>query len=464
MARADRGGRPRAGGLNRFVGKHLLYSDPPRHTRLRRLVSKAFTPRRVAGYEPMITTVVDELLKQFDACDEIDLVGRFAVPIGTTVICEMLGIPAAERKDFRRWSLPLVSDHGPARSAEELAAGRRAALDQLSEYLGALIRHKRARPTSDLLSALIEARDGDGCLSEPELIAMALLLLIAGHETTVNFIGNATLALLDHPDQAELLRRRPDLLPGAIEELVRYEGSVMICSLRVTGEPVELAGVLIPAGELVMAVVAAADRDPARFADPQRLDVTRPANPHLGFGAGIHYCVGAPLARLQSRIAIGELLRRYPRMEPAVPRDELTWHPSITLRGLNSSRSRRTASDGLRPRPGSRRWEVPAVAADTSPGPVELLRRHVRRTPAPPSSSSRASAPACPPSASPSAISTRGPRRWPPRSGGTPRPETGWPSCRSPGWSSRSPSSPACTPEPSPFPCIRPTPSGRPPA
>lgn len=327
---------PGLGGLNRFVGKHLLYSDPPRHTRLRRLVSKAFTPRRVAGYEPMITTVVDELLKQFDACDEIDLVGRFAVPIGTTVICEMLGIPAAERKDFRRWSLPLVSDHGPARSAEELAAGRRAALDQLSEYLGALIRHKRARPTSDLLSALIEARDGDGCLSEPELIAMALLLLIAGHETTVNFIGNATLALLDHPDQAELLRRRPDLLPGAIEELVRYEGSVMICSLRVTGEPVELAGVLIPAGELVMAVVAAADRDPARFADPQRLDVTRPANPHLGFGAGIHYCVGAPLARLQSRIAIGELLRRYPRMEPAVPRDELTWHPSITLRGLNS--------------------------------------------------------------------------------------------------------------------------------
>ncbi|MEU8198155.1 cytochrome P450 [Microbispora amethystogenes] len=327
---------PGLGGLNRFVGKHLLYSDPPRHTRLRRLVSATFTPRRVAGYEPMIRTVVDELLKQFDACDEIDLVGRFAVPIGTTVICEMLGIPAAERKDFRRWSLPLVSDHGPARSSEELAAGRRAALDQLSEYLGALIRHKRARPTSDLLSALIEARDGDGRLSEPELIAMALLLLIAGHETTVNFIGNATLALLDHPDQAELLRRRPDLLPGAIEELVRYEGSVMICSLRVTGEPVELAGVLIPEGELVMAVVAAADRDPDRFADPQRLDVTRPSVPHLGFGAGIHYCVGAPLARLQSRIAIGELLRRYPRMEPAVPRHELTWHPSITLRGLNS--------------------------------------------------------------------------------------------------------------------------------
>ncbi|MEV0233500.1 cytochrome P450 [Nonomuraea sp. NPDC050786] len=327
---------PGLGGLDRFVGRHLLYSDPPGHTRLRRLVSKTFTPRRVAEFEPMIRTVVDELLKRFDVQDEIDLVGWFAVPIGTTVICEVLGIPAAERKDFRRWSLPLVSDDESARSGAELAAGRRAALVQLSEYLGALIRQKRARPTPDLLSALIQARDGDARLSETELVAMALLLLIAGHETTVNLIGNAMLALLTHPDQADLLRRRPDLLPGAVEELVRYEGSVMICSLRVTGEPVELAGVRIPEGELVMAVVAAADRDPARFADPQRLDVTRSANPHLGFGAGAHYCVGAPLARLQGRIAIGELLRRYPRMELAVPRHELSWHPSISLRGLHS--------------------------------------------------------------------------------------------------------------------------------
>ncbi|WP_433428222.1 cytochrome P450 family protein [Nonomuraea sp. CA-141351] len=327
---------PGLGGLARFVGKHLLYSDPPGHTRLRRLVSKTFTPGRVAEFEPMIRTVVDELLKQFDVRDEIDLVGWFAVPIGTTVICEILGIPAAERKDFRRWSLPLVSDDESARSGAELAAGRRAALAQLSDYLGARIRQKRARPTPDLLSALIQARDGDARLSETELVAMALLLLIAGHETTVNLIGNGMLALLTHPDQAELLRRRPDLIPGAIEELVRYEGSVMICSLRVTGEPVELAGVRIPEGELVMAVVAAADRDPARFDDPQRLDVTRPSNPHLGFGAGAHYCVGAPLARLQSRIAIGELLRRYPRMELAVPRQELSWHPSISLRGLHA--------------------------------------------------------------------------------------------------------------------------------
>jgi cytochrome P450 len=325
---------PGLGAIVKYVGRHLLYADPPHHTRLRSLVSRSFTPRRVAELEPMVTTVVAQLVANLQERDEVDLIGWFAVPVAVTMICEMLGIPAAERKDFRRWSLPLISDDQVGVPAADLEEARQAAVTHLRDYLTELIAQKRARPTADLLSGLVEARDGAGRMSETELVAMALLLLIAGHETTVNLIGNGMLALLRRPEQADLLRRRPELLPGAIEELVRYDGSIMIASLRLTGEPVELAGVSIPAGELVMAVLGAADRDPAQFAEPECLDVTRPGRPHLGFGAGIHYCIGAPLARMTGRIAIGALLQRFPDLTPAEPLDSLGWHTSISVRGL----------------------------------------------------------------------------------------------------------------------------------
>ena len=325
---------PGLGAIAHRIGKHLLYTDPPQHTRLRRLVSKTFTPRRIAGYESMTTTIVDALLDQFDGAAEVDLVARYAVPIGVTVICELLGVPAGERRDFWHWSLQLAADD--ERAGADAAASRSDAVDRLGTYLSGLIAAKRARPTTDLLSDLVHARDDEGRLSERELVAMALLLLLAGHETTINLIGNGVLVLLQEPDHADALRQHPELLPTAVEEIVRHHGSVMISSLRVTAEPVELGGVQIPAGELVMAAVGAADRDPAQFPDPNRFDPGRQPNPHLGFGAGIHYCIGAPLARMQTAIAIGALLRRHPRMTLAVPVADLRWHPSIVVRGLHA--------------------------------------------------------------------------------------------------------------------------------
>jgi cytochrome P450 len=331
---------PGLGAVARFVGDHLLYSDPPRHTRLRGLVSRAFTPRRIAAFEPVIGTVVAHLLDELAARAKADLIGRYAVPISITVICELLGVPAADRRDFRRWSRPLISDDLPGGTGADsgsLAAARKQALDQLTAYLEGLIAAKRADPAGDLLSELVAVRDGeDGRLSGAELVAMALLLLVAGYETTVNVIGNGVLALLDDPAQADLLRREPDRLAAAVDELIRYDGPVMATTLRVTAEPVELAGTRIPAGEIVLAVLGAANRDPARFACPDRLDLTRAPNPHLGFGAGIHYCVGAPLARAQARIAIGALLRRFPAMTLAEPGDRLVWQSSIAVRGLRS--------------------------------------------------------------------------------------------------------------------------------
>ncbi|WP_431961376.1 cytochrome P450 family protein [Actinacidiphila sp. bgisy160] len=306
----------------------MLRADPPDHTRLRRLVSKAFTARRVAELEPRVQAITDELLDAIVPAGRADLVEDFAVPLPVTVISELLGVPVSDRYDFQRWTDDMVLQ-GP-RPPDP--AKIEAAWQQMHGYLTGLLDAKRAHPGDDLLSALIATHDDEQRLDRHELIAMAFLLLVAGYITTVNLIGNGIAALLTHPDQLRLLREDPELLPGAIEEFLRYDGPVNPGIARFAREDLTIAGVAVPRGATVVVASAIADRDPARFADPDRLDITRADNAHLAFGHGIHYCLGAPLARLEGRIAIGTALRRLPGLALAVPADELRWRPRV-LRG-----------------------------------------------------------------------------------------------------------------------------------
>ncbi|MQA84912.1 MAG: cytochrome P450 [Streptosporangiales bacterium] len=306
---------------------HMLNLDPPDHTRLRRLVTKAFTARRVEALRPRIEQIAAELLDAMAQQRSADLIEAFAFPLPITVICELLGIPSGDRGDFRRWSNAVVSGRATRDELPEAVAG-------LIAYAKKLIAAKRAEPSDDLLSALTAARDEDDRLSEAELISMIFLLLIAGHETTVNLIGTGTFHLLTHPDQIALLRDDPSLLPSAIEELLRYDGPVEVATTRITAEPVEIAGVTIPAGEPVLVALAAVDRDPDRFPGPDRLDLTRGDAQHVAFGHGIHYCLGAPLARMEGQIAIGALLSRFPSLALAVRPGDLVWRPGLLLRGL----------------------------------------------------------------------------------------------------------------------------------
>ncbi|MFE5535737.1 cytochrome P450 [Streptomyces sp. NPDC056492] len=307
---------------------NMLRSDPPDHTRLRRLVSKAFTARRVAEMRPRVQAVTDRLLDAVVAAGSADLVADFALPLPVTVISELLGVPVDERHEFQRWTdRMLMRGAQPPDPAVVNEAWR-----HMRAYVTGLIGAKRAEPGEDLLSALITARDEEQRLSEDELVAMVFLLLAAGYVTTVNLISGGIAMLLAHPDQLDLLRSDPDLLPGAIEEFLRYDGPVSPGIARFAREDVEIAGVRVPRGATVLIGSAVADRDPGRFPDPDRLDVTRADNAHLAFGHGIHYCLGAPLARLEGQIAIGTALRRLPGLALAVPPAEIPWRPG-GLRG-----------------------------------------------------------------------------------------------------------------------------------
>ncbi|MFJ9641571.1 cytochrome P450 [Streptomyces sp. NPDC101206] len=307
---------------------NMLRSDPPDHTRLRRLVSKAFTARRVAAMEPRIQALTDRLLDAVVPAGRADLVADFALPLPVAVISELLGVPVDDRHDFQHWT-----DRMLTRGAEPVdPALVNEAWQHMRGYVTGLIRDARAHPGDDLLSGLIAARDEEQQLTEDELIAMVFLLLAAGYITTVNLIGGGIATLLAHPDQLELLRSDPELLPSAVEEFLRYDGPVSPGIARFAREDVEIAGVAIPRGATVLIASAIADRDPGRFADPDRLDITRQDNAHLAFGHGVHYCLGAPLARLEGRIAIGTALRRLPGLALAVPPQEIHWRPG-GLRG-----------------------------------------------------------------------------------------------------------------------------------
>jgi cytochrome P450 len=312
-----------------YLSVHMLNLDPPDHTRLRKLVSKAFTARRVAGLRPRVEAITSSLLDAMAGRDEVDLIGAFAFPLPITVICELLGIPASDQDTFQAWSHAIVSSVVSPGEVREAGAA-------MYQYFTGLMAEKRRSPADDLLSALIAARDDADALDERELFAMLFLLLIAGHETTTNLIASGTLALATHPAELARLRSDPSLLPGAVEELLRYANPLNHATERFTLEPTEIGGVTIPAREWVLCVTSSANRDPSRFPDPDRLDLGRDAGGQLAFGHGIHYCLGAPLARLEGEVAFGALLARFPSLSLAVPVSSLRWRPSSLIHGLES--------------------------------------------------------------------------------------------------------------------------------
>ncbi|SDL64593.1 Cytochrome P450 [Lentzea albidocapillata subsp. violacea] len=310
----------------RELSTTMLDSDPPDHTRLRRLVGKAFTVRQVELLRPRIAELTGELLDALEGRDEADLMDALTFPVPFTVICWMLGVPPEDRTAFRRWSNLLTSGSG---TDEVLDASQ-----EMVEYLRTLIASKRRSPADDLLTALIQVRDGGDKLDETELMSMAFLLLVAGHETTVNMLNTGTLALLTNPDQRARLLADDGLWDQAIDEFLRIDAPLANATWRFTLEPIRLGDVLIPEGEFVTISLSAAGRDPERYPDPDRVDITRRTSAHLAFGHGVHHCLGAPLARLEGRIVLGELFRRFPRLRLATEFRDLTWRQSFNLRGL----------------------------------------------------------------------------------------------------------------------------------
>ncbi|MBB5129752.1 cytochrome P450 [Streptomyces albaduncus] len=313
------------------VGRNMLQSDPPHHTRLRRLVAGHFTPGRIAGLRPGIERVARELLARLPRPGTADLVSGYALPLPVTVICDLLGVPEADRAAFHTWSNELVMPTGAEAAAASAAA--------LTDYLTELIAEKARTPDGSLLADLTTAAGPPGAgngLTPEELLGMAFLLLVAGHETTVDLISATAHSLLTHPDQLALLRADPTLTGGAIEESLRFNSPVHAGAFRFAAEPLELAGTRVDAGDAVLVSLAAASRDPLAFPDPDRFDITRRPQGHLAFGHGAHHCLGAPLARAEATVALRLLLERHPTLTLATDPASLTWRTSTLLRGLTA--------------------------------------------------------------------------------------------------------------------------------
>ncbi len=312
--------------------RNMLDLDVPDHTRLRALVHKAFTPRLVDRMRERIQALTDGLLDAAERRGRMDLIRDYALPVPTTIIAEMLGIPVEDRHRFHRWSSAIVSSNssgwGMLKAIPNVLAFMR--------YIRRLVRSRRLEPRDDLVSALVQTEEAGEQLSEDEILAMIFLLLVAGHETTVNLIGNGVLALLQHPDQIERLRQDPALIRPAVEELLRFDGPLETATERYAREDVRIGAVTIQRGALVFAVLASANRDEQLFESPYSLDITREPNKHLAFGLGVHYCLGAPLARLEGQIAIGTLVRRFPGLRLAVSPEALQWRGGLVLRGVKA--------------------------------------------------------------------------------------------------------------------------------
>jgi cytochrome P450 PksS len=312
--------------------RNMLNVDPPDHPRLRALAHKAFTPRRIEQMRERIQGLTNGLLDDVRDRGRMDLIRDYALPLPTTIIAELLGVPAGDRHRFHRWSNAIVSAADSPRRM--LTAVPNSWL--LMRYIRRAIKDRRANPGDDLLSDLIRAEEAGATLSEDELSSMVFLLLVAGHETTVNLIGSGVLALLEHPDQTARLRDNPGLMKPAVEELLRYTSPVEMATERYAREDVAIAGITVPRGEMVMAVLASANRDERQFASADSLDLSREPNKHLSFGLGAHFCLGAPLARLEGQIAISTLLHRVPDLRLAVAPAALRWRRGLLLRGLES--------------------------------------------------------------------------------------------------------------------------------
>jgi len=310
----------------------FLFRDPPEHTKMRGLVSKAFTPRMVEGLRPRVEAIVRELLDEALARGEVDIVRDFAYPLPIRVICEMLGIPEADRERFSDWSAALARGLDPEflqpPGAQE---DRFAAFVSFADYFLPLLAERRAHPGPDLLSNLALAEEAGDTLSEGQVLSTAILLLVAGHETTVNLISGGVLALLDHPDEQRRWRGERSITPRAVEELLRFVSPVQLTARALTDE-LEVTGTTLPKGHYVMAIIGSANRDEAAFAEPDRLDLGRAENRHLGFGFGVHHCLGAPLARLETAIALERLLERTRSVDLVGPRP--TYRDNVVLRGL----------------------------------------------------------------------------------------------------------------------------------
>ncbi|MEO8606265.1 MAG: cytochrome P450 [Chloroflexota bacterium] len=314
------------------MDSNMLDMDDPDHSRLRGLVHKAFTPKLMEGMRERVQTITDELLDAAQARGEMDLIHDFALPLPVTIIADMLGVPPEDRMKFHKWSngslQSTASDWGKLLAIPNIY--------QLIQYVRRLIEMRRADPRDDLTSALIAAEESGDQLSADELLAMIVILLIAGHETTVNLIGNGMLALMEYPDQMIRLRDDPALIRTAIEEMLRFYSPVETSTERYAREDITLQGVTIPRGDMVFAAIASANRDERQFDHPNTFDITRDPNRHLAFGQGMHYCVGAPLARIEGQIAINTLLCRMPDIQMAVMPGALRWNKGLTLRGLKS--------------------------------------------------------------------------------------------------------------------------------
>jgi len=311
--------------------QNMLDSDSPDHTRLRALVHKAFTARMIERMRDQIQALTNELLDGVESKGSMDVIADFALPLPLTMIGRILGIPAADNQKFHRWTQVVVSA-GTNRNLVALIP----TLIRFMGYLKRSIRERRAHPKDDLITALVQAKDGNDQLSEDEIVAMIFLLLVAGHETTVNLIGSGVLALLEHPDQLRKLRHEPEIIKSAVEELLRFVCPVEMATERYAREDITIAGTTIPRGELVLAVIGSANRDAKYFANSDLLDITRMNNKHLAFGQGVHYCLGAPLARLEGQIAIGALVQRMPNLQLSVAPDQLRWRGAFVLRGLEA--------------------------------------------------------------------------------------------------------------------------------
>ena len=312
--------------------RNMLDLDPPHHTRLRALVNKAFTPRLIELMRERVQVLTDVLLDQVGRQGHMDLIRDYALPLPATIIAEMLGVPAADRHQFHRWSNAMMA-------AGSSTWGLLNALPNawmFMRYIRKIIRERRANPQDDLATSLVQAEEAGDTLSEDELVAMVGLLLVAGHETSVNLIGIGTLALLEYPDQMKKLRDDPALIKPAVEELLRYASPVESATARYARADVTIAGVTIPRGGMVGAVIASANRDERQFPNPDTLDITREPNRHLAFGLGTHFCLGAALARLEGQIAINTLLRRVPDVRLAVAPSALRWRAGLILRGLEA--------------------------------------------------------------------------------------------------------------------------------